>query len=254
MLKLLIKHILPNNIATYLINSLHFKRYYPDSFNLWYLMRIFPKWLINLNGNSLKDEIPWISFSAISFLKKNIKPNMQIYEFGSGGSTLFFSKYTCNVISVEHNKKWYALMSKAIRSKGYNNCNIRLIEPTSCEDTINKDFSNPDHYKSSCKEFIDKSFIEYARSIEDYPDNYFDIVLIDGRARPSCIKHSINKIKEKGFLILDDSERKYYLDYFKFKFLNFTKLFDKTYIFYGPSPYCRPFKETTIWQKYFNNA
>ena len=124
-----------------------------------------------------------------------------------------------------------------------------MIEPSNHNGVIKEDFSNPDYYASSCKEFNGKSFLEYAISIEDYPDNYFDMVLIDGRARPSCIKHSINKVKENGFLILDDSDRKHYISYFKSSSSDFEKLFNKINSFYGPAPYCEEFCETTIWQK-----
>ena len=234
-------------VETYLHSVTYSMRVYPDNFNSWYLIKIFPKWLIKLNGNSLEDEVPFVCFSLISFLKKNIEPNMRIYEFGSGGSTLFFAKHAYSVVSIEHDKKWRDLVSRAISLKKYNNCNIRLIEPSIYSGAINKDFSNPNYYLSS--DFADKSFLDYSMSIEDYPDNYFDIVLIDGRARPSCIKHSINKVKEKGYLILDDSERGYYLDYFKSSSSNFNKLFDKIRVFYGPAPYSVAFKEATIWQK-----
>ena len=222
---------------------------YPDNFNLWYSIRIFPEWVFRLKRKSLEGEIPWVCFQALNFLKKIVNPDMRVYEFGSGGSTFFFAKHVDSVVSVEHDKEWYNLVSKAADLRKYYNCSIRLIEPSDHKGKINEDFSNPDNYASSCKQFLDKSFLEYARSIEDYPDNYFDMVLIDGRARPSCIKHSINKVKESGFLILDNSDRKYYLNYFKSNISDFEKLFDKVKSFYGPGPYCKVFYETTIWQK-----
>lgn len=47
--------------------------------------------------------------------------------------------------------------------------------------------------------------------IKKFPDNYFDIVLVDGRSRPSCLFHSLNKVKKGGLLVLDNAEREYYL-------------------------------------------
>ncbi len=42
-------------------------------------------------------------------------------------------------------------------------------------------------------------FYYYFQEIQKYPDNYFDFVLIDGRARVACMINTIDKIKEKEY-------------------------------------------------------
>ena len=54
------------------------------------------------------------------------------------------------------------------------------------------------------------SFKKFVTTIDQYPDHYFDLVFVDGRARNSCIKHAIPKVKNGGYILLDDSDRKSY--------------------------------------------
>ena len=40
-----------------------------------------------------------------------------------------------------------------------------------------------------------------------YPDDTFDVVVVDGRERVRCFQHSVAKVKPGGLLILDDVDR-----------------------------------------------
>ena len=51
---------------------------------------------------------------------------------------------------------------------------------------------------------------KYVNSINSYPDNHFDLVLVDGLDRNDCCAAAVNKIKRGGYLMLDDSGRKQY--------------------------------------------
>jgi predicted O-methyltransferase YrrM len=87
-----------------------------------------------------------------------------------------------------------------------------------------KSHSSPESYKSS--DYDELSFEAYVKTIDNYPDNYFDLVVVDGRARPACIKHAVPKIKRGGVLILDNSDRDYYLESTRFLLSGWAK---KTY-------------------------
>ena len=58
--------------------------------------------------------IPWVSYPFIDFISERLNIKMNIFEFGSGNSTLYFSKKVNSITSVEHNKTWYNKMSKLI--------------------------------------------------------------------------------------------------------------------------------------------
>ena len=133
---------------------------------------------------------PWIHDTVIELLEKNIKKNTKLLEFGSGYSTVWFQNYTDNLISIEHNKLWYDKINPLINNK------TRYILKE-----IN--------YIS--KPTIDKTFYKTNNISEllnfDVPENYFDIILVDGIHRVNCVEGSYKHLKKGGILILDDSNR-----------------------------------------------
>ena len=55
-----------------------------------------------------------------------------------------------------------------------------------------------------------KNYLNYYNKVNEYPDDYFDFVLIDGRARVRCGLNAIKKLKSGGIFVLDNSERSRY--------------------------------------------
>lgn len=51
--------------------------------------------------------LPWLHYKAIRYLADILNEDMQIVEFGGGGSTLWFSALVDNVITYEPNPEWY---------------------------------------------------------------------------------------------------------------------------------------------------
>lgn len=134
--------------------------------------------LTSLMADHIRTE-PWLTENAIFFLKGYLagKPEAVILEFGSGTSTLWFAKQTPNLYSVEHNKKYYELNKKELAKDDYYPVAYYLC---------------PRPYYNICEQF---------------PDDFFDLILVDGRNRKGCIAHSISKLKPGGVLMLDNSER-----------------------------------------------
>jgi hypothetical protein len=168
------------------------------------------RWLRSLQKDYLlKKGQPWLVFDAIDFLNSLTLEGNRVFEYGSGGSTLFWLNHGTKCVSVEHNPDWYKLMRH--RLEGMDGIDYRLELPEPAEDKEARDIANPNLYLSEDVRFRGYNFRNYVCQIDPFPDNFFDIVLIDGRARPSCILHSVTKVKVGGMLILDNSERDYYL-------------------------------------------
>ena len=75
--------------------------------------------------STLEHEIPWIAPDAIRELDKILQKGMTVLEFGSGGSTLFFSKRCLSVLSFESDLEWINKLSKIILEKNYTNVTIK---------------------------------------------------------------------------------------------------------------------------------
>jgi len=209
-------------------------------------LKFFPQWLIALRPGATPfgDCVPLISFEAKAWLEGYLANRSRVFEYGSGGSTLFIARRAGQFVSVEHNKSWYDLLSKLLKESGFKNYEYFLREPKFIgkEPADNADYRN---YADASPQYSGCSFKSFCEVIDKFPDSFFDLVFIDGVARPSCIFHSINKIRAGGFLMLDDSERKGYGPVIEL----LTGWHQK--VFRGPKPYgtiARAY-QTTIWQK-----
>jgi len=209
-------------------------------------VRYYTDWREHLKPgrNSVTDRNPWMAFSAVRFLKEITRKDMRVFEYGSGGSTLFWISRVQEVASVEHDTSWYSIMKKQFDGQAVQNLKYILEESVNDPAFAGKRFENPDDYISADPAYRGKNFEQYAKAIDSYPDSYFDIVVVDGRARPSCIKHGIPKLKKNGWLIVDNSERKYYFAPFAFDRNSW-----KISKFAGPVPYTRDFSETSFLKK-----
>lgn len=167
-----------------------------------------------------------------------------VFEYGSGGSTIFWAKHCKMVVSVEHDLDWYQKMKNEISRLDLANIEYVLAQAAPGDLPGIMDIGNPDAYASSDPQFHKKNFESYAKTIDKYPDQSFDIIIVDGRARPSCIKHALPKLRSNGFLIVDNSEREYYLKPFTFPASHW-----EIRKFAGPVPYVLNFSETTILKK-----
>jgi len=193
--------------------------------------------------NPIKYQIPWITFEANKWLEKYLKPDMTVFEYGSGGSTLFFQKHVKKIVSIEHNRFWYKKMLKFSKKKNIFFNSYFLIEP---EKPIKRNVKEKDNYQSTLKSYSNMIFKKYVNSINKYPQDYFDVIFIDGRVRNLCVKKSLNKIRQDGIIILDDSEREEYQE--SISLLSRYKRID----FYGFGPYRLYPRQTSIW--FINNS
>ena len=55
----------------------------------------------------LQAKLPWWSFEAIDYIAARLADNpKKVFEFGTGGSTIFFAERCREVISVEDDPAW----------------------------------------------------------------------------------------------------------------------------------------------------
>jgi hypothetical protein len=194
------------------------------------------------SANPLLDGVPWITFEARDFVDSILTPNALVFEYGSGGSTLFYSARVQKVVSVENDTKWSDRVTRALLDRGVWNCDFRLV-PSHKTHQRKGDPMDPQSYASSAEEYKGHCFQQYVATIDDFPDQFFDFVAIDGRARPSCIQHARAKVKIGGYMMLDNSERSNYQRSVQLLYQWERKQF------YGPGPYNSYFWETTIWRR-----
>ncbi|HEV7928383.1 MAG TPA: class I SAM-dependent methyltransferase [Verrucomicrobiae bacterium] len=143
------------------------------------------------NGHSpLELEIPWFSYAAIDYLETFLQPNMEVFEFGSGGSTLFFAKRTKHVSAVENDPAWFDRVLQRLKDKSVGNVEVQL-RPF--------DVKNPGNFAQS----------NYLKAL---PEASFDVIVVDGaeewtQVRPICFQHAEQRVNPGGVIVVDDSWR-----------------------------------------------
>lgn len=78
--------------------------------------------------NRFDTGLPWLTKSAVQFLDNFVQEEMKVFEFGSGASTVYFSKKGVDLYSVEHDSKWFENVKQTI-AKDNSNVDLALIEP-----------------------------------------------------------------------------------------------------------------------------
>lgn len=215
-----------------------------------HLIKYYRRWRYYLcsQNTALNTCNPWITFSATEVIRHYLHENAQVFEYGSGGSTLFFLSAGAQVTSVEHDQSWFVAVSSVVEKTGLVGAWTGFLkEPTKLTTwPSNTSTANPNHYISSCVSQRGLSFKRYVETIDKYPDGNFHIVLIDGRSRASCLKHAPAKIQQGGLLILDNSDRHHYLTRETTGFLSGFALIENAY---GPTPMVPFFTQTSVWVK-----
>ena len=213
----------------------------------WLLIRYFSVWRQSLrsDANPIADRRPWMTFPAIDALKLKLKERSRVFEYGAGGSTLFFLDLGVELISVDHDSAWLEQVSKKIDGGAGQRWQKYLAVPEPDPDATNKAFDDPDGYVSQDASLSGFTLENYVQAIDRFSDDYFDVVVVDGRARPSCAKHARPKVKPGGWLVLDNAER----DYYWWIGSDLTKAGWKEIKYQAPGPYNRYFWMTSIYQR-----
>lgn len=146
---------------------------------------------------------PWMPQEEIEWLDKFLNKEMIVFEYGSGGSTLYVARKAKEIVSVEYQLQWYLSVKVALIKNRLRNCKLILARPTRVN-SLGRDYASSDPV---LKGF---SFQKFVTAIDEHPRESFDLVIVDGRARNTCILHALPKVKKGGFIFLDDSGRQEY--------------------------------------------
>lgn len=212
----------------------------------WWHMRYYPRWKRSLapGATSMRDRQPWLTYPAIDLLDGHAKPTHRVFEYGGGGSTLFWCDRVAEVVTVEHDAAWFKALEQAV--KGVPAKWHGLSIPSEAGDLVPApDPAEPAHYSSADAASKGRNYKAYAQAISAFPDAHFDIILIDGRSRASCLALSVPKLRPGGLLVLDNAERAYYTA----RNGEALRALEPILTGMAPLPYDRDLSETRIYRK-----
>jgi hypothetical protein len=133
-------------------------------------------WIKSLTLNAPVDKqgnpIPWLNYSCLDFIFPRLKQKPNIFEWGSGYSTLWWSSLGGKVVSIEDKDSWYEKVAK-------DSAEIKNLEIRFCEDLES-----------------------YVSAITDT----WDVIQIDGSYRNECAKIAAKHLNPGGFILFDNSD------------------------------------------------
>jgi hypothetical protein len=116
--------------------------------------------------------VPWFTYGAIAYLEQFDFTDRDVFEFGSGNSTLYWQTRTRSVVSVEDDPTWFEEISKQI------------------------DHSRVDYRLVSTR-------LDYVHGVTG---GTYDIIVIDGSHREDCVEPAIAALRSGGMIVLDNAD------------------------------------------------
>lgn len=145
-------------------------------------------WLIARRLAHRPPDGPWLNAPALRFLKRIIRPDWTVFEFGSGRSTVWYARRVASVLALESDANLHMQVSRRLAL-----CDGAHVELVPAEG------------------FPDRARRE--------PDDAFDLVVVDGaeqdefgvdlppeRDRTACVAAAKTKVRPGGILLFDNSD------------------------------------------------
>ncbi|MFN7020542.1 MAG: hypothetical protein ACK4WH_04335 [Phycisphaerales bacterium] len=143
----------------------------------------------------IEQGMPWTSWTSIDFLRTHVKPGMRVFEWGGGGSTLFWAKLGCRVTCCESNEYWKDQIGERLRRSHpelAGSIELRFVPA-----------------ETGTPEAV-QAYIDSARAGAPW-----DVILVDGLeetyiSRMDCLKITPEVVAPDGVVLLDDAWRPRY--------------------------------------------
>jgi len=145
----------------------------------------------------IKAGIPWMNLELIDWLRTYLKKDMKLFEWGAGGSTVFYAGLVDKVVSIEYDESYFGFVEKELKEK--ENVELILALP-----------QKTGKLKSFYPQYVGYCFDSYVQTIDAYPDRYFDVIVVDGRQRNACFRSALKKLKKDGIIVFDNFDREIY--------------------------------------------
>ena len=134
----------------------------------------------------------------ISGLSSLTKKDFSVLEFGSGHSTIWFSKLHWDVTSVEHDSYWYRVVSKSLQQSLSTKSNLLLEEV----------FVDPDMPGAvAWGHSMEHHWIDYLQTpLKIFWPKKWQLVISVGGARKKVLQKYFSSLSDDGVLLFHDAD------------------------------------------------
>jgi predicted O-methyltransferase YrrM len=147
-------------------------------------------------------DVPWWTYKATDEVDQFLARrggNARVFEYGAGASTLWLARRAAQVCSIDHDPGFVDMLRPLVASMG--NVDLRWIRPGPRRSDSTAVSEREGH------EHLD--FADYAAAITT-AGGRFDVIVIDGRARTTCLRAAIPYLNVDGLIVFDNAARSRY--------------------------------------------
>jgi predicted O-methyltransferase YrrM len=142
-------------------------------------------------------QLPWFSWGAIELLDGFELGGRRVFEYGGGGSTLYFLGRGARVRTAENSPAWAELIAQRAKTVGFEQrLDLRVVEM-------------PEH-PTAAERALTERYIEQIESEQPYR-----LIVVDGvdgtpSTRMACLERARRSLEPGGAIVLDDAWRHEY--------------------------------------------
>lgn len=164
---------------------------------------------MSFRRDKIANAVPQVSFSAASPLLNLCSDQSKVFMFGLNGTATLIASHVAELVVVEDDPLVCRRGEKALQRRGVaNRVSLRQVSASPIDEEQDSfPVDDPLSYKSFDAPRDGLAYREYARTIADYPDNYFDVVIVGGRAQASCFMLAVAKVRLGGTVVVFDTEQ-----------------------------------------------
>lgn len=118
--------------------------------------------------------LPWYTYPAIEYLSSFDFRDCDVFEYGSGNSSLWWAGRARSVVSVENDKEWFEAVDR------------------------NKQPNQSLLHRAGAPEYVN-ALAEQVR--------LFDVIVVDGNWRDQCVQEAPRHLRAGGMIVLDNTDR-----------------------------------------------
>ena len=138
-------------------------------------------------SRALDQGVPWLAWPCVDYLSEYVTPQHKVFEWGGGGSTVFFLKKGCALTTIESNEGWRDQLRAGIDSENSTRWDLRFVPADSSNAPGQQDYIN---------------------SVSS--GGPWDVVLVDGWNRPECAARAREWVRPGGILVFDNTDKPKY--------------------------------------------
>jgi predicted O-methyltransferase YrrM len=133
-------------------------------------------------------DAPWLVAEAVSLLETWLRKGDVVVEFGSGRSTLWLAARVARVISIEHDRSWYARVEAQLEKANLHNVEYHYVEiPAAVDANVQA---------AAYLQPVNQVLVEPA-----------DMILVDGILRDAAAMWALEHVRRGGIVVIDNVNR-----------------------------------------------